>query len=99
MEIIPYHLKRRIPNEIIYIIYEYIDHKNKNCINRINNVNLFIYKFLEIENRNRPMTILYNYDNTPSTIYDYWDTQSLKVINNNCLCPCRHIKRLLCVMV
>ena len=135
MEILPYHIQNKIPNEIINIIYEYIDYKNNICINRIEKVNLFIYNFLDLENRNRQMITHYNYDNheimenyiklrtnlnfckdvfnflkpckcckkhqynTPSTIYDYWDTQSYNVIHSNCLCSCRHIKRLLCVMV
>ena len=38
--------------------------------------------------------------NVPKNLYDTWDTQDLKpIIRNTCMCPCRHIRRLLCVIV
>ena len=38
--------------------------------------------------------------NVPQNMYDVWDSQDLSPIRvNTCMCPCRHIRRILCVVV
>jgi hypothetical protein len=76
--------------------YYYDNHEIMENYVRIHN-DIFIYKDL-FHYLNKCHCCSRHRYNSPRTIYSSWNDKTLKHVNT-CLCPCRHIKRLLCVVI